>query len=300
MTGVHFKIWRQNGSTYDLVGEENVLSKISPESTNLITLDSSIAALEGDFIGWGLEGPAYNTFYAGGSGKIYYLNDEADNSNFDWESETPVSLDIATRVYMQAPLMIGIGDSLMSGYADHNSFIQSEDVTDIEHQIMYQLSQLNSDIVYQNMGRGGNNSTQVASRFTADVLNLKPGHVIILVGVNDLAQSVSKATYIANMTTILNACETNSIYPIVVKILPWSNGSNANMQLRDDWMADLEDLTETIDGCVFVDCDSAIGEFRTGGDAENLWNIQSVYNGDGTHLNEEGYAKIAETIYAAL
>jgi hypothetical protein len=74
------------------------------------------------------------------------------------------------------------------------------------------------------------------------------------------------------------------------------------MQTRDDWMTDLQALVATYAGSVWVDFDSAIGRFRVGGDAGNLWDIQTTpdYNDDNIHLTLLGYAKMAESIDTAI
>lgn len=296
-----FKIWRKNIlGTYDRIGMENIVTKLSPEAVNVITLDTPILAEEGDFVGFGIN-RGYTALNALGTGKIWYFSSsEAPANGADFEAEATLSLDIPNVTFGQAPLMVGIGDSIMAGHTDHYSFLETADITSLSNQIMYQLRAINSDIIYQNMGTGSSTSTQILSRFPSDVVGLKPKYVIIHVGVNDIAGAVAKATYISNMTAMLDLCVTNSIIPIIGKIMPWTNGSNVQMQTRDDWMADLQALVATYSGAKWVDYDASIGQFRTGGDAGNLWDIQVAYDDDGVHLLEAGYAKAAEPLYAAL
>lgn len=301
---IYFKVWRKDGGTYDKVGEEDVTSKLTKNQINLITLDAPIAVLEGDYIGWKFDSTdetVGSPAYAFGTGIIWFTTAEAmPDVNADFESKGTIALDITTKVYMQAPLMVGIGDSLIAGHTSHYSFIETTDTTVLTNQIMYQLAQLDADIIYQNMGIGSQTSTNVEARFTEDSVDLKPRYTVLLVGVNDIAGAVAKSTYIAKMTAMLDEMASASIVPIILKILPWTNGNNTQMQTRDDWMSDLEILVATYTGSVWVDCDSAIGEFRVGGDPGNLWDIQAIYNDDGVHLNEAGYTKVAETIYALL
>ena len=54
VTGIIFQIWRYDGSAWDLVGEEDVFSKVTASQTNLITLTTPIAAQEGDFTAIGI------------------------------------------------------------------------------------------------------------------------------------------------------------------------------------------------------------------------------------------------------
>ena len=99
---------------------------------------------------------------------------------------------------------------------------------------------------------------------------------------------------------MLNACAANNIIPVICKILPWTNGDNAEMQTRDDWMTDLQALVATYAGSVWVDFDTDMGQFRVGGDAGNLWDLKAIYNADGVHPNLAGYVKMAEVINTAI
>ena len=73
---------------------------------------------------------------------------------------------------------------------------------------------------------------------------------------------------------MLDVCKSNYIIPIVCKIMPWSNGTNTQMEDRDEWNADLKTLVETYENYVLVDFD-ILGEFREGGVEGNKWNIKS-------------------------
>jgi len=113
---------------------------------------------------------------------------------------------------------------------------------------------------------------------------------------------MTKTQFLAYWTVSLDALAAANIIPVVCKVLPWTNGTNGQMQTRDDWMTDLEALVATYTGSVWVDFDTAIGKFRAGGDEGNLWDIQTVpdYDADGVHLTLLGYTKMAEIIDAAI
>jgi hypothetical protein len=100
---------------------------------------------------------------------------------------------------------------------------------------------------------------------------------------------------------MLNAGIANDIVPVVCKIFPWTEGPTEQLQLRDSIAVDVRSLlTASYPSAVWVDVDSAIGQFRVGGDAGNLWDIKTIYNGDGVHLNAAGYLKVAEVIDTAI
>jgi lysophospholipase L1-like esterase len=299
LTSYYFQVWRKDGATYDVIGEEDISASLVINQINTVTLSTPITVQEGDFIGIYIGGDVDDSCYGVAgytTGLRYDSGSKVSTVNFDWDSKPVLAYVIPIEVFIQAPLIIGIGDSIMAGHTNHYSYIESTFTDDIPNQIMYQLAALDANFVYQNMGIGGQNSAQILARFSNDVVDKKPRYVVIMAGVNDLALGVLKATYLTNMTAILDLCSTNSIVPIIIKILPWSNGSNLQLQTRDDWMTDLQSLVATYSGAFWVDCDSEIGQFRIGGDPGNLWDIQTIYNDDGVHLLLNGYAKIAELI----
>jgi lysophospholipase L1-like esterase len=308
MDGFIFKVWRKDGSTYDLVGSEDILSKLVAETTTLVTLDTPIAVQEGDFIGLGMDASAgqspLNFLYAAGSSpdRINYVTSEASSTDFDWDSQSVLFLNIASKIYMQAPLIVGIGNSIMQGLTGHNSFIDNTNNTDITNQIMYQLGQLDNRLnFYQNMGAGGNNTTQILARFQTDMIDLKPRYALIEGGINDLDQSVSQATYISNYTDMFDLCVANNVIPIVCKIMPWTSGTNTEMQTRDTWSTALETLIDSsYPTATFIDFDVTLGKFRVGGDPGNLWDIKSEYFVDGVHYNKAGYTATAAKVYDSL
>ena len=301
ITNLVLKIWRKDGATFDLVAEEDFLNKISGvlETVAEITLDTPILVERGDYVGFEALATETNTkfLFATGTGDIFYEDGaEPSDTDYDWLAQTSLTVNQLTKVFMQAPLIVGIGDSLIAGHGLHNSYLEQAQGDAPEKTIMGKLNTLDSRFIYQNMGIGGEASTAIEARFTADVVDLKPKYSVILAGVNDLAGSVDKSIYLANMTSMLDLCNANNIIPIIIKILPWTNGTNIQMQSRDDWMADLKVIAGN-NSSIFIDCDSTIGQFRIGGDVGNLWDIQTVYDDDGVHLTEAGYTKIAELIF---
>ena len=151
------------------------------------------------------------------------------------------------------------------------------------------------------MGIGSQTSTQILARFGTDVVNLKPNMAVVLIGVTDIINGgISKATFISNATSMLDSCSTHNIIPVFGKATPWTDGTTEEMQAMDSWMAELEALVNSYKGSVWCDFDNAIGQFRVGGDAGNLWDINPSYDADGIHLNSAGYAAMAVVIHEAI
>jgi len=297
------KIWRYDGSTWDKIAEsENLKSKLSASQLNIITLDTPISVQEGDYYGYTTISNAGGSAYlfnakSSTSNSTYLISgEEASDLNYNWAGQTSYSYILPIELITNsAPNFIAVGDSIIAGHPGHYSFIEATSTTSLTNNAWYWMNNTRSAI-YQNMGIGSNTSTLLLARFTNDVIDLKPNYVIILIGVNDLINSVSKTTYINNMTSILDLCQTNSIKPIVIKILPWSNGTAVQMQIRDDWMSDLETLVLSYDSTLWLDLDFYIGQNRVTGDTGNLWDINPAYSADGIHLNAAGYQAMGEAI----
>lgn len=299
---LYLQVWRFNGTTYDLVGEENIIASLVSSSVNDITLATPILAQEGDHLGiWSTNIDGGGACWSGITGQPFTSNRFATMAKpttpFDYNSKTAGTFVIPIKVYTQAPLVVGIGDSVVAGHPAHYSFIENSLTVDLPNSIFYQLKEIDANYVYQNMGIGSKTSTQIAARFAADVVALKPKIALIQGGVNDIAGGViDKATFLANYTAMLDACVAASIVPVVFKIIPWTNGTTAQMRIRDDWNADLAALVATYEGAICIDFDSTLGQFDPTGDAGNLWDIKAAYDADGVHPNLAGYTAMAVKI----
>ena len=302
VTECFFDVWRKDGATWDRVTHSDIFSLLS-NGINTITLPASVAVLEGDYTGISGKQNTAGTFLFNpvvSSVNSKYVDAYPAAVDYNWTGAVNYGYYIPIQTYIQAPLVVGIGDSLMAGHDGNFSNIENSSVVDLDGHILAQLYALNSKYVYQNMGIGSNTSTMIAARFSADVVALKPRVCIIGPFMAGLIAAESKATMIANLTTMLNYCAVNNIVPVVCKITPSTDRSNAEMQARDDTMASFKTLVEGLYDAVWCDFDSTIGEFRVGGDAGNLWNIKAIYDGDGTHLNQAGYTAMASVINTAI
>ena len=74
-----------------------------------------------------------------------------------------------------------------------------------------------------NKGISGETTPQMLDRFEADVLSLKPEGVIILAGINDIAQNtgyISVSEIFDNIVFMANLAKKNSIRPVLCSVLP--------------------------------------------------------------------------------
>ena len=76
---------------------------------------------------------------------------------------------------------------------------------------------------YCGRGIGGQTSTQMLARFTADVINLRPKAVVIMAGTNDVAHNtywVEPDRVVDNVVAMCLLARANGIVPIISSIPP--------------------------------------------------------------------------------
>ncbi|MDD5041979.1 MAG: DUF2341 domain-containing protein [Candidatus Peribacteraceae bacterium] len=300
-TDFRIDIWRKNGTTYDLVGEsENLADSLSVGVINTVSLSTSISGVqEGDYYGYRLDGdgnPLYSRSGVSGVTMYYVTGSTPSATGYNWEAQASLAgVVVPIELYMQAPQVVFIGDSIIAGHPNHYSFIETSATTNLASTIEKQFGDLTS-YTYQNMGIGSQTTSQIAARFTTDVVDLKPRVAVVEGGVNDIGQGGAKSTFLANWTAMLDAAQDAGITMVILKILPWTNGTNSQMQTRDDWNASLASLASGYTNAVVVDASSYVGQYRPSGSGGNLWDIQTAYNADGVHFNQAGHGQIAQAL----
>jgi lysophospholipase L1-like esterase len=307
-SSLYFQVWRKNGANYDLIGEEDVLDRVALNTINLITLNTPVSVLVGDYLAIasiGTSDPILEAVHSTTNNSFRYYNSSTrpTGNGFDWDGkQTITNYLFPIKIYMEAPHIVMIGDSIIAGHPGHYSYIE-DSLTDSKlNCIAGQLYLLDNTYFIQNMGIGSQTSSMILSRFLNDAISIAPKVVIIEGGVVDIVNGgITKATFIANYTAMLNYCVSAGIIPIVCKIIPWKSGTNVQLQTRDNWMTDLQALVANYSNAIWVDFDSIMGDFRAGGDANNLWDLKALYDcGDGIHPNIAGYAVMASVLYTKL
>lgn len=306
---VYIKFWRKNGSVYDYIGRtENLASLIANRPTiSEITLSNPITVKEGDNYSL-YTAKSSGTFgaisvWTGVSDANYtarLLNNVPMYTSYNWAGNGGINYYIPVELYIKSPVFVAIGNSLMAGHNVHYSFLEVLTTTNTDSTIGKELARL-LGYTYQNMGIGSQTTANIRARFTADVVNLQPKFVLLEGGVNDVAGGFSSDSIIKNYTAMYDTCKANNIKVLQMAITPWGNGTTAQMQQIDSINTRLQMLCSQYSGCLFVNVNSEIGQFRAGGDTGNIWDIKSAYDDGGhIHFKATGYIKIAQTIYSLL
>ena len=159
---------------------------------------------------------------------------------------------------------------------------------------------------YINKGVSGQTTDQMLLRFKEDVVDEKPYCVVILAGINDLAQNngpISLEDIFENIKSIIKIANDNNIKVILSSILPayeflWNPGiypSNDIIFLNKN----LKDFC--ISGeATYVDYHSSMKDKKDGlKDELTYW--RDDFNGyDGVHPNKKGYLKMEKIISKTL
>lgn len=298
--------WRFNGTTYDRISSQNIRSLLAV-GDNYIVLPTAINAIEGDWISIALHSVETNLIqfgYASTHTALCAYNNGSVTNPFAWDAAPTVNVIQHIHLFGVAPLIIGIGDSIMGGYPATSSLVDSGVTAfDPSKSWLYKLKGLNSKFTYQNKGIASLHTESIAGDFTRDVIPQKPVFVAIDGGLNDITLGRTKAQFLEQWTIMLNYCVTNSIIPIVWKIMPCTYLNNTQHATRLDWNADLVTLFNTYSTLpvkIIIDWDADLGQFKTGGDANNLWDLKTEYAADTKHLNEDGNAKVAAVVLAEI
>lgn len=144
------------------------------------------------------------------------------------------------------------------------------------------------DKPYINRGISGQTTPQMLLRFRQDVINLKPSVVVILAGINDIAQNTGFMTVEETASNIFSMAELAKIHGIKVimcTVLPasefsWRPGINPGPKV-----VQLNTILESYakqHNISFVDYYSSM--------VDNSLGLKKELGEDGVHPNKKGYA----------
>ncbi len=144
---------------------------------------------------------------------------------------------------------------------------------------------------------GATTATYLPAQEIIDLLKMQPAMVIHAIGLNDQAQSFTKATYKANLSAAVNAIRAQSTAPVVqflvrnpelkrsTQAYPWSDYGDAMLEIVATSPGDLAyvDLTPSFEQAQIRSNDPL-----------------ALMQTDGGHPNDAGHAFIAELLFGAI
>jgi lysophospholipase L1-like esterase len=146
---------------------------------------------------------------------------------------------------------------------------------------------------YIDRGISGQTTPQMLIRFRSDVIDLKPKVVVMLCGVNDIAQNTGPSSLEmieGNIASMAELAEANGIKVILCSVLPvydfpWRTGLEPAEKIvtLNKWMKEYA----ANNGFIYLDYFSYMADERNG--------MKAIYSKDGVHPNKAGY-KVMEVL----
>jgi len=300
----YFTVWRKSGSGgYDRIGITDNLGGYISNGLNEIELNEPISGVqEGDYYGYRIKTSGPALYIDTREVRLtYYVDDSVSSTiNFDWENNWDDwdSYIFVIEPYMADPYMIYIGDSIISGCPQHNSFLHEDGNTNIPSTIEYQWSNKVNDGIYQNMGYGGHGTPELQGRFTEDVVQLNPEFALIEGGIIDIRRiGGTNEIILNNWEAMIEEAYNSDITPVITLILSCTDISDSKSERVDYINEQLITMAAEYSPSIVVDARSYVGIDRSSGADGNLWNINPDYDcGDGLHFNSAGNERIAQAI----
>jgi len=175
--------------------------------------------------------------------------------------------------------IVFMGNSITEGWSDHMpEFFQGKP--------------------YVNRGISGQTTPQMLLRFRQDVIDLQPVVVVILAGVNDIAENTGPATLeeiFGNICSMAELAKVHQIKVVLCAVLPaydfpWKPGMRpASKIIALNKMIEKYALEQNL---TYLDYHSPMADEQSG--------LKAEYTYDGVHPNRKGYLLMAELVNAAL
>lgn len=154
------------------------------------------------------------------------------------------------------------------------------------------------DISKINRGISGQTTSQMMLRFPQDVISLKPKAVIILAGINDIAENtgpISNEGILENIKSMTELAKANNIKVLLCSILP-ANRFNWNPKISpSNRVIELNKMIQSYtvkNKIIYVDYYSQMVDDENG--------LQKRFGEDGVHPNKEGYLLMKSIVNEAI
>lgn len=144
--------------------------------------------------------------------------------------------------------------------------------------------------VVHNAGVGGNTTTQMVARFAADVNPYAPSVVTIMGGANDYATDVTKATWQANIISMVASTRALNAAPVLCTLAPTESATYK--QTIADW-------NQWLRAYAGANRIPLIDFYKVLVDPADRTYL-AAYLGDGVHPNSAGYAAMGNLVATQL
>lgn len=289
-------IWRLAGTTWSLVGREEISASLVPGQINTVALATPIAAMTGDYVGYGGtgDGDPLASSDTGAANSVRYADMAAPTGGVDWSAQTGAAWVVPVVPLMRAPAIVCIGDSITTGTPGNRSFIDAPYATDPASEYRAYVAAATGQPM-QNMGIGGNTAAMINNRVVADLIDLKPKVCVITCGINDAKVAGAVPGYLGTMRAMIDLCTGAGIVPVFLAV-PWTNGTDVKRADLDTMYAGVRAILAEHELATFVDARPVVGQARPTGPAGNFWDIIPALTTDGSHYTTTGYAALAGAI----
>lgn len=164
--------------------------------------------------------------------------------------------------------------------------------------INYGNPELFSENPYINRGISGQTTPQMLVRFRADVIALQPKAVVILAGINDIAENTGPTTLQMiqdNLISMVELAKANQIKVILSSILPANKFNwSPNIYPADkviEMNIFIKKYAEEND-CIYIDYYTPLVDDEKG--------MKKEYSDDGVHPTKAGYAVMTPLVEKAI
>ena len=143
---------------------------------------------------------------------------------------------------------------------------------------------------YINRGISSQTTAQISFRFENDALNLKPQKIVILAGINDIAENkgpISLDDVVINIQSMIERALEKKIEVLLcsllpANIIPWNHKINPV-----DKVVELNNRLKKISEAHYIPYVDYFSEM-----ADHTKGLPKKYSHDGVHPNEKGYLKM--------
>jgi len=232
------------------------------------------------------------------SNSISY-SDIAVGSTYDHAGGGAAFAVMPVAALMNPPKVIVVGDSISEG-SPHNITYRRDDGSTNPKDIDGSFAQ----IAYRHVGweceLAGNtqSSNNLAETYVNDMNTVMwakalTDYLHVHCGINDIADSRTWTQTLASLNDILTACRSHGVQLILTSIFPCDNLDAAKSRIRDTFNSNIRNWSALHTDVLYFDLNQALGQFRSGGDAGNRWDLWNGFNEDDTHLSKSGAAMAA-------